>query len=308
MPYQIYAFQELNMFTINDVATFLMAISFMSIALIVLLYFITSRKKYLAQRRALKQYELVLALIRSIQQHRGLSQGVISGDALLYNRLSDVQREISYLIESLNKSLSGALAERWESFFDHWSRLRGNAVKCAAEDSFQQHNQMINNLLYLSENICNNWDLGYGKDHQLSQGLWRKLLVLSECIGQSRALGASALVRGEASYLELIRFQLLSEKIDDRLHSMDHSISADAINKLEEAVQPVRDALTYFTSDITKYPYSSQEYFAIATTSLDHVTSVLDIELTKMKKVLRILPTRRSSSTALSGFLHNGNA
>ena len=278
------------MFATSDIATFFLALSGVSMCFITFLYFLTSHTKHHYQRRALKQYELVLSLIRNIQQHRGLSQGVISGEVSLQQKLQDTQREISYLVESLNLSLTGKLADRWESFFDHWSRLRGNAVSVEAEDSFQQHNQMINNLLYLAENICNNSDLGYGRDHSVSQLLWRQLLVLSECVGQSRALGASALARGEASYLELIRFQLLSEKIDDRLHSMDGSISIDKMSDLEQAIQPVNEALKQFIVDLNLYKHSSQEYFSIATVSLEHVTSVLDEELAKMKQQLRVVP------------------
>lgn len=276
------------MFTTNDIVLFLFATCGVCSSFILLLYFLTSRSKYHFQRKALKQYELVLNLIRSIQQHRGLSLGIISGESSLQEKLFNVQRDISYLVESLNLVLSGKVAERWESFFDHWQRLRGNSVNVEAEDSFQQHNHMINNLLYLAENICNNSDLGHSIDHGKDQLLWRQLLVLSECIGQSRALGASALARGHASYLEFIRFQLLSDKIHDRLHSMDQSFSLEKMRELEKAIDPVKDALGQFMSNLELYPYSSQEYFSIATLSLEHVTQVLDEELVIMKKRLRV--------------------
>lgn len=286
------------MFTTNDIVMFLFAICGVCSGFILLLYFLTSRSKYHYQRRALKQYELVLNLIRTIQRHRGLSQGVISGESALQEKLFDVQREISYLIESLNLVLSGKVAERWESFFDHWQRLRGNSVNVEAEDSFQQHNHMINNLLYLAENICNNSDLGHSVDHAKDQTLWRQLLVLSECIGQSRALGASALARGQASYLELIRFQLLRDNINDRLYSLDDALSQEKVRDLEEAVHPVKEALKLFVADVAAYPYSSQEYFAIATLSLEHVTQVLDEELAIMKQKLNMF-TQKSMGGAL---------
>lgn len=278
------------MFTANDIALYLLALSATCISFIAFLYFLTSRSKYHFQRKSLRQYELVISLIRNIQQHRGLSQGIISGEPALKDRLHDVQREISFLVESLNMSLTGKLADRWESFFDHWTRLRGNAVNVEAEASFQQHNHMINNLLYLAENICNNSDLGHSVSHVKDQLLWRQLLVLSECIGQSRALGASALARGHASYLELIRFKMLSEMIDDRLHSMEHSLSSEQMVQLEKAISPVNDALKQFSKHFGAYPYSSQEYFSIATMSLEHVISVLDEELDIMKKAYRLFP------------------
>lgn len=284
------------MYTMNDVALYLLVLCLVSIGFITLLYFLTSRSKYHFQRRSLKQYELVISLIRNIQQHRGLSQGVIAGEAALNDKLHSVQREISYLVESLNISLTGRLAERWDSFFDHWSRLRGTSTNVEAEDSFQQHNYMINNLLYLAESICNNSDLGYSVNHSKDQLLWRQLLVLSECIGQARALGSSALARGNASYLELIRFQLLSEKIDDRLHSMDASLSSESMLKLENAIGPVNSALKQFLMNLEAYPHSSQEYFSIASVSLEHVLSVLDDELEILKSRYQVFHSRVGKS------------
>ncbi len=286
------------MFTTNDIAMYLLLMSATSLGFITILYFLTSRSKYQAQRTALEHYELIVRLIRSVQQHRGLSQGIISGDKALQEKLAGVQREIAFLVERLNMTLTGKLSERWDSFFDHWSRLKGHSVSVPAEDSFQQHNHMINNLMYLSETISINSDLGHSKQHERDQLLWRQLLVLTECIGQSRALGASALARGEASYLELIRFQLLSEKIDNRLYSLDQSLTVDKVDAIAQAIDPIREALMQFQVDLKGYPHSSHEFFAIATHALDYVVQILDGEISQTKRAFHVSTDARLNKFA----------
>ncbi|GAA3912455.1 hypothetical protein [Litoribacillus peritrichatus] len=274
------------MFGAEVIASFILIFSAGMVLVLGGLYLITSYSKTRYQRRSLANYEAVLQLIRLVQQHRGLCQGVISGDALLGSKLSEVQRQIVHLVDVLNHKLEGKSQQRWEGFFDHWLRLSKGSTSAKAEDSFQQHNHMISNLMYLSEDICLNSDLGYGANRSQTQLLWRQLLMLSESLGQSRAIGTSVLTRQETSYLEQIRVQLLFDRIEAHIEYLAGYVSEGTQAKLQACIAPISATLKFISEDISKVSYSGQEFFSVASHSLAQVTGMLDSEIHRVKQSL----------------------
>ena len=251
-----------------------------------ILYFSTSYSKKSLQRKSLRNYELVLTLIRLIQQHRGLSQGVISGEKALFDRLNEVQVSISRSIDELSAYLIGGSNERWVSFLDHWARLSHKSVTVEGEDSFKQHNQMISNLMYMSEDICLNSDLGHGDSLGANPSFWHELLVLSESLGQSRALGTAVLIRGDINYIEQIRAKLSVDRIEHQLSFLQKGMPLDDFIIIKERIEPVLGVLKRFLVDASESDFSGQEFFAIATSAIVSVSDLLEQEIQEIKREL----------------------
>lgn len=233
------------------------------------------------QKVAIQQYRAVLSLIRNVQKHRGLSQGLIAGDKSLDGQFQTVQRDIGFCISELNAMLQGRLLLRWDSFYDHWLRLSQSCTKSPAEDSFQQHTQMIKNLVYLSEDISYSNNLGYGDKRQQVQNYWQHLIQMTENIGQARAMGTAALVSGEANYLQKIRIELLASRITASMRVASLQASNKEFKVIQHAIEPLLSVLTHIVNDASKVSYSGASYYNLATLAIDKVCAVQDSELNK---------------------------
>lgn len=259
----------------------LLTITCSTLCFLLVTNFIMTIKGRGTQKVAIQQYRSVLSLIRNIQKHRGLSQGLIAGDKSLDSQLEKVQRDIGFCIGELSSMLKGRLLLRWDSFYDHWLRLSKSCTRGLAEDSFQQHNQMIKNLMYLSEDISYSNNLGYGDKRQDVQHYWQHLIQMTENIGQARAMGTAALVSGEANYLQKIRIELLASRITASMRVASLQASDKEFKVIQHAVEPLLSVLTQVVNDASKVSYSGSSYYNLATLAIDKVCEVQDTELNK---------------------------
>lgn len=195
----------------------------------------------------------LLKLIRLTQQHRGLSNGALGGNAQAAQQRATVQQavEASWAAARDKLALVGHpedvkgledLQQRFKALGDDVA-----AKRIQAEQSFKAHTELITeqlNLLYDvavdAELVLHPLPTGYF----LQDALLRSLPTLTETLGQMRGAGMGLLARGEASTQErsrlqsqmaIVRVQSLEVQRALRMASEDPAVAAALGDLLQQA-------------------------------------------------------------------------
>lgn len=113
--------------------------------------------KYIKRLSKLKRDRHTLGLIAQIkdviykiQKHRELCIfSRANSEALV-----QIKSEVSHIINGLSFDSSLLYNSRWIGFIDHWFRLQINAANLNPTENFEQHSNMIANLVQLLEDIA----------------------------------------------------------------------------------------------------------------------------------------------------------
>lgn len=225
----------------------------------------------------------LLGLIGHLQQHRGMSSALLSGDQCFRARLDGKGREIEGLIPSLREvaRAEGARAHpcltlnELSVFQFNWGQLREKLAGLSVEQSIAQHSFLIDQLLQ--------WLAALGEARvelllvdRCSRGLVRnyasRLPALTECLGQARALGTSVAARRGCSAVARVRLMFLVARAEALLNQANEvggrGVKAE---KAALAVQQMARVIRTRMLVSSGISVAAQEYFEIATAAVDSV-------------------------------------
>ena len=215
--------------------------------------------------RGLDYYGPGLALLKSLQQHRGMLNASLHGDASFKDAIAgaraNIERSLKELDE-LDKRLGPTLqtTDEWKQTRAAIEELLARSATLSADDSFARHSSAIASLIGLLGQV------GQGAKLTLDPDIDHKRLVdilvfdgpqLSEALGRARGfgVGVSAKARTTEQFERLNREAVLGEflsaKIDD---SLGKSVEASASIKdaLERDARAASDGVLQSLGEISK--------------------------------------------------------
>ncbi len=225
------------------------------------------------------------ALITHLQHHRGLTSGVVGGDASLQAQLEDVQIQISLDFGAIN-SLGAWIKqhELWQYITQHWARLARNIYQLPVTRSIDQHNRLIRSTLLLVDEVAARFHL------QVDHGghLWRDLLSLAEDLGHVRALGtAIAAGAGKMAMLEEARAR---DSLQKSLRAVARTLNLPRCQaKLNSEEQSCMIEFLAYTDAHLLHgspQVAAADFYAAATAVVDVVYTRFDAELLSMARRL----------------------
>ncbi|MRV73345.1 response regulator [Duganella sp. FT92W] len=145
-------------------------------------------------------------LIQLAQQHRGLSSGLLSGNAALAGTVAAKGGEVERAFAALAALLPAQVRSgtRWRDASMEWRDIREHGLEWAARANTDRHTAMIGTLLVLSTDASDATALSLLGDlggHYLLDTLI-KLPQYAEQLGQTRAYGMAMLARPAVSDTE----------------------------------------------------------------------------------------------------------
>lgn len=268
------------------------------ICILWLLHYRQGQKTQTLQKQGLQNLIMVKQLIVNVQQHRGLSSAYLNGDLSKQQSMTQSKKQINLLIGSIEQSWIGSINERWSSFSDHWQRLINTHNKTSVLDNFKQHTKMISNLIFLLEDLAEYSDLNAEHLSDLPNiGLvWRELVVATESVGQSRAIGTGIATQGVCSQVDKIRLSYLQQDILDTRKTVlnnlpqltnnynQSTLIKAADQKLSELCQTIDKELL----QAKKVVIDSNAYFNLATSTIEALNNIFDNQLGQVKQVLKL--------------------
>lgn len=168
-------------------------------------------------------------LLMLCQQHRGTSNAVVNGDQSMQSQLSDLQQQIDSFIRAPQSRQLDQFPQ-WQSFVDHWPRLRQNVLdsKQKAFLLVRQHNVMIEGQLSLIDDVCRHYRL----HHLMLDNMTRvsevclDTLRVAETIGQMRAIGSGICSRGKVDGADAIALEFLHRSVRGRTEELLRELQA----------------------------------------------------------------------------------
>lgn len=226
-------------------------------------------------------------LLSHVQQHRGLSSGVIGGAESLKGKLEEIQQQVSRDFEHIGSLGEWVVAhEQWRVITQHWARLAGNLSQLSVSENIAQYNRLIKNILVFVDDVTATHHLG---PHSAFKSIiWRELLTLAEYIGQTRAVGTALAARSksveDADLSHVYKdMGLLSHDIFVTLNEPRCRSELDP-----DCLQEILDLLVYTDANLLRAGpiVSASEYYAESTRVLDDIYARFDEELRKVHRSL----------------------
>jgi hypothetical protein len=236
----------------------------------------------------------VSSLIDNCQRHRGTSNAILQGNTQLVAQLESLQQSIDVAINN-RMSLSLNHFPQWESFVEHWPRLKLHARDgdLKAYYLLRQHNLMIDGLLSLLDDVMRYHDLHkmmLDRKTRLSDICIDTLRVV-ETIGQTRAIGSGICAHGVCDSADKIIINFLrnsvqsaTEQLLAELHGIENTTlsyglkrSSDSIKSNVSALIDLIEKQVLIEGDVK---LESSHYFSVSSKAIEDVLNVFGM-LTK---------------------------
>ncbi|SGY91761.1 Putative uncharacterized protein [Moritella viscosa] len=267
----------------NSLLTVLLTGTLILCTLIGLCFLLLQMQQQQHNRRQLQldgliKLNIIRKLLTRMQQHRGLSNGILHGEADLKARLDTVTEQISQLnIEIIDMYPDLLENERWQAMTDHWQRLSIDYFNLNIRNNLEQHNKLVLNLLYLINDVA--FD---NKLHQLNnensesiQFLWQELLFTAESIAQIRALGTGIAAAKVCTRAERIRLSYLCQSLEQSINIQNNP---DYLLKISHLLKVIDNEII-----ISQPTIKADRFFNIATESIDMILAHFDNQLNNVE-------------------------
>ena len=195
-------------------AKFIFLGSALVLVLLVLLYtlFINLSRDIKTAEHELVGLQMLKPMNRAVQymqQHRGLSSGVLNGNEAMKERRAAVNQEVEKAVRETDAVLSPTLrdSEAWKAIRADWSEISQNGLSWQAPENLKRHSQMIAKILIFMVDLADETELTLDPaidTYYFMDTVVDKMPAMLEPLGIMRARGTGVLSAHELT-LEMRR-------------------------------------------------------------------------------------------------------
>ena len=240
-------------------------------------------------QRELKGLDLIRPFpraVQALQQHRGLSAGVLGGDEAMRGSLASMEKEAARALgDILEMPFPGmASGEASQYIRADWERLRKDGLKWAAAENFAAHTRLIERVQSFEGTVADEYALTLDSEldtYYLIDTIVNKLPHALEHLGRLRAYGTGILAEKHANAQQRIEMNILIAELDDALAML--KINLDKTGRYNPALQDLisaafgdiagsaRQIAGVVTSDILagRFSTSTDDFFEMSTAAVD---------------------------------------
>lgn len=245
------------------------------------------KQQHARQMLGLSWLQSLKSMLSNVQQHRGLSNGYLNGQSDLLAQIQNLQSRVGRDIEAIRQVDAWMENnDRWMGINQHWARLAGNFKSNSADNNLHQHNMLIQNILFLIDDMALHHDLLKLKVQQNKPFflLWRDLLSASEYIGQARAVGMGVTAKGRCDSISRIKLNYLSKKIDENTSAVWAELDVS-----DQCIGDTRDLLNLIRTEVImeSVALTPKHYFTQASRALDSLHSEYDALIESVRWQIR---------------------
>ena len=234
----------------------------------------------------LRWLERVNRAVELAQQHRGLSSGVLSGNASMQASRAAKEKEVDQALEAVSVELPSGLSvsPRWQAVRADWAEIRGRGLSWSAAESVERHTQWINRLLLFMVDVADESELtleGEMGFYYLMDTIVTKLPAMLEPIGLTRARGTAILTRKSMSMAQ--RVELITGVAQIEVAQRTQLLNTEKIaSSMPQVAQALKDGRREFDANVQKvlgmvrdevlsekYGIGANDYFSTTTALLD---------------------------------------
>lgn len=212
-------------------------IIFIPMTILTLLYFQGIRDEINtseSEREGIVFLNEVHTLLQFTQQHRGLASGILNGDLQIEPLLKEKAGEINVIykkIEGLVNDQNDAykMNNDLEDLMNKWQSLTTELLSYDAKTSIEYHNNLMIDILDFSVKIAGESSLLLDSDlinYHMVVLVVEKLPMITELMGQSRAIGTGVAASRNKSDQEEFQLLQLKHLLERQAHDVERSLNA----------------------------------------------------------------------------------
>jgi methyl-accepting chemotaxis protein len=301
----------LNRFALWQKFALLGAIAAILVSLPLGMYISEARKAIVAAEaevQGLPPVRSVMGVVLLVQQHRGMSAMVLSGNDAAQVQRAAKQTEVDRAITAANAALvqvaNPAASTQWKEAKDRWAVLPAKVAErqLTAPESFAAHTALVEQMLKVNELLIDHFGLSLDPEAD-SYYLIDAALVQSpdliESLGRLRARGSGILTAKTASLDDRAAIVALIEKAKGRFaavrSAVDKAVAANpALNArlagpLQATLAKGEDVLRLAHEEIAKpeqHSYNAPDYFNKVTAAIGEQVQFQEAALKELEGIL----------------------
>lgn len=255
-------------------------------------------------------------LLEHLQQHRGMANANLNGDASFKEKLLIKQAQIEDDIRDIDQidqkfGITLKTTEKWHSVKDKWGNLEGEIFDLQPQESFILHNtlikenfelhsKIITDILSLFVHVGDTSSLKLDPGHDsyfLMDTMVNKLPLIIEKTGQSRGLGTGIAAKKTLTPEEKVQLIILSGMIQSAMNDVKSHMDLFEHPRLKILLQPyIQDNLNstklfleVLNNEIIEaksIQIHSANFYEIATTAIDSGFKLYDVESPNLNNLL----------------------
>ena len=225
-------------------------------------------------------------MVQVMQQHRGLSSGVLNGNEAMKEKRAAKEKEVADAVTATDAALPQKMREstEWRSIRDDWSAIQSQGLTWAAPDNLKRYSGMIAKVLVLMVDMADETEMTLDPamdTYYFMDTVVAKMPAMLEPLGILRARGTGVLTRKELSPQMRVDLSAQLGQMTNTLNAQNHNL--EKVMRYAPALQGSLSAPTKeFTGGVEKlfalvredilgekFATPPQEYFAMTTQVID---------------------------------------
>ncbi|MDP3776555.1 methyl-accepting chemotaxis protein [Methylotenera sp.] len=177
--------------------------------------------------------------IENVQAHRGMSNSYLSGNVSFAEKIDANEKKSADLIlkiDTIDSELGAQFntTDNWNKIKKDWNKIKSNwdltktkSLEISPKDSFEEHTNLINQLLEFSLQIADSSTLTLDPEidtYYLVDIVYLRTINVVENMAKIRGLGAGVASRQFATNDEKLKLSILSNQVEASLKSYEHDM------------------------------------------------------------------------------------
>ena len=176
----------------------------------------------------------VQQLVQLMQQHRGMSQGVLSGNTAMAAKRSAKEKEVADAVNALVTLLPPKLgsSERWREIGVKWKEIQSAGLGWKPTDNFDRHTELVDIVLTLVVDVADYYALTLDPDidsYYLIDTVVSKIPAVLEILGQMRAQGTAVLSKKMLGDKQRVLLNSLTAELGVNLRALRLNLEKTAL-------------------------------------------------------------------------------
>ncbi len=261
------------------------------------------------ERMGVEYIQSIVRLMQGFQQHRGMSYAYLSGDTSFaesikrkHIQLEDDIRVINSVEEKYGETLK--TTERWNELRKKWRMLEDRNFSLPAQESFDYHTALIDDILSLILYIRDTSNLildPFFDSYYMMDLSMNRIPLLTENLGRIRGVGAGVIMKGKIAEDEIIKLIILSHTSKSAIDMIEHGLQIISVenpdlklkleNLFHDAISSTNAFLLMLNNRIINTKIinlPSEDYFAAGTVAIDTNFKLYDTITLNLERSLRL--------------------
>jgi len=291
--------------------------SLVAIAVVVHSLFASLGQVISFSQRELKGIELIKPFPRAVQilqQHRGLSAGLLGGDQTMRDSRASTESEAVKALNELwgKPFFSMASSEGLQNIKADWERLRKEGLNWTAAENFAAHTRLINQIQSFEEMVADEYALTLDPElstFYLIDTIVNDLPDTLEHLGELRAYGIGILASKQATEQQKMEINILVAELGNALENLNGNLEKTsrynpplqglislAFKDITDSAQQITDLVT---SDMLTGHFATlpKDFFGMSTVAIDRSYTQLYEALLPMTETLIKARIARAENT-----------